>query len=492
MLKALKSCFFQEAYPQKSLLLIGFLSAILYYCGWALLGGHAHDAHERVWRQFFRWVLSLSSVFLYWRGYLLVSQLSSFARVKSIAVIGIVLAMIALFVPPFHSTDAYVYLNVGWLQLHYGLNPYVHVLNDISNWRQDPMFTHICQDIPCIYGFLFAHFTKIFAYLGQGRQWQAFLFLKCFNLLIYMATGWLVYDGAKKLSLKRPDLALYLYLWNPLILLHDLSNAHNDILMAFFTLLACYFVIIDAWLWVIPALCLAISVKYATAVILPLAMIFVAKQKGAKMLFCSLLAAIFMTALASYPYALDWSHFQWQRIFADTTGSSNSLHSALYYLYTYKTLLITPYHYNQTDIPANAFLKKALWIPFLTFYGWQLIQAVKGAIQEKQDFLFKAVLFQFVLVCLVSAKFYPWYVGMFFPLSLFLSEECWLRRLILLVSCTQIFAFTSLGQARVLNFFLMMGLPIFWIWRQEKQGRIKVSRPAVVGGSGFDQSDGYG
>ena len=63
---------------------------------------------------------------------------------------------VALAILSFHSIDARFYAGSGWLEAHYGLDPYRHVASDVPAWRDDPMFSAYWADRPSVYGFLFA------------------------------------------------------------------------------------------------------------------------------------------------------------------------------------------------------------------------------------------------------------------------------------------------------------------------------------------------
>jgi hypothetical protein len=67
--------------------------------------------------------------------------------------------------------------------------------------------------------------------------------------------------------------------WNPLALLEAVGNAHNDILMVFFLLLAVYFVVSDRRWLVIPALTLSILTKFVTLMVLPFFLLYLVRQE---------------------------------------------------------------------------------------------------------------------------------------------------------------------------------------------------------------------
>jgi hypothetical protein len=66
-----------------------------------------------------------------------------------------------------------------------------------------------------------------------------------------------------------------------------------------------------------------------------------------------------------------------------------------------------------------------------------------------------------------SSKFNAWYMGMLLPLALLLEDAYPLRRLVVLRSCTQLLSLTFLKQAYMLNYFALMVIPAWLIFRKK-------------------------
>lgn len=454
-----------EAQGERGPILIG-LGMVLVYLAVALFYRESPHPFHAVIRELFIWPVVLALLFLYKRGFDQVKQVGNWRIGWGMGFCLLVLAAILLWIQPFHSRDIYGYINRGWQQYYYGLNPYVSVIGDIPNWGQDPMLTDHWIGNPSPYGFLFLLWTKVTVMLGQGKLVQSMLGIKFFNILVHGCIGWLVWSGAKRLRLKRPDLALYLYLFNPLILMHHLAIGHNDILMAFFMMLAVYFALLGAWLLVIPAILAAAMMKYAVIITLPFAWILIAKQRGRWVALASLILGGGTVLLAALPYIGDWREFQLGLMGSNAMEIQSSLFSV--FVYSSRFLAAT--------LPFLAWLEQeSLWagirslffLSLLVFIGMKSVQMLRSPEVSINRFLFNAVLAQFLLICVVSPKFYPWYIGMFFPMGLLLPEDNWLRRLVILVSGFELLAFTFVGKAHVLNYLLMIGVPVLWIGRQK-------------------------
>lgn len=99
--------------------------------------------------------------------------------------------------------------------------------------------------------------------------------LKIWTALFYLASGVLIWLIVGR---QRPRLALFaatLYLWNPFVIIRALADAHNDIFMFFFVLVAFYAATRHAWLLVFPALVLSVLVKYVSLLLAPLILVYV-------------------------------------------------------------------------------------------------------------------------------------------------------------------------------------------------------------------------
>jgi alpha-1,6-mannosyltransferase len=387
---------------------------------------------------------------------------------RSLVLSGILLALAAVLIPPFHSTDVFGYINRGWQQAHYGLNPYVFTVDRIPGWERDPMITDHWVNNPSPYGFLYLLIAKMLCVWGGG-MWgggskAATLFLfKLSNLVVHLATAALLWWGASRLQRQgaaiRADAALFLYLWNPLILLHGLANAHNDLWMGFFLLLTAGCALIGAWLWMLPALMASALIKYASVVTAPFAVLLLIRQKAWKPLAGGTLLALLVFGLCGWPYLADWANFHLKEIGRNALVSHGSLHSFVYS--GWKILA----HTSAPDWPARKeAVRVALANVLMTAYALFYITLFLRRWRQPTGYpaaawLRDALLAMLALITLASLKFYPWYLGMFFPLALLLREGDWLRRFTVSLSGAQLLAFTLVGQAHLLNFLLMTGVP---------------------------------
>jgi hypothetical protein len=422
------------------------------------------QSHSRTGRELFAWFLVPASLFLFWKGYKILNEVID-PPARLVIGFGIAFCLVAFFIYPFHSTDVFGYINRGWQQVHYHQNPYVKSTAETPNWQQDPMIRDHWIYNPNPYGFLFTLLARGLTHLGQGNWWLTLFLFKGVNVIVYGATSWLVWAGARKLGRDKPFTDLYLFMWNPLILLHHIANGHNDILTGYFVALAIYLAVVGAGFWIIPVLVLATLLKYGPAILLPFALIFVIKNYGWRIAILSSLLATVIFVAVSAPYLIDWRQFRTDDIKFNATLIDNSLHSFLIHIYENLARLLPPlatYHGL-----VDSLIKNVLRLGLIAFVVVQLLTIPKEF--SVHVFLRKSLKLMFVLICVASSKFNAWYMGMLLPLALFEDVKYWLRRLVVLISGAQLFSLTFFKQAYILNFFAMMLIPGWIVFRQEKK-----------------------
>ncbi|MGB8509954.1 MAG: hypothetical protein WCD76_16370, partial [Pyrinomonadaceae bacterium] len=228
-----------DATRPRTLRLVGSLTAAVYLLA-CLFFIKGPDVYSRAGRELFTWFCVLSLLPLFRKGYKLVEASDERRVTRTIILFGALFCLFAFFTFPFHSTDVFGYINRGWQQVHYHQNPYVYAVGDIRGWRQDPMLWNHWIYNPNPYGFLFSLLARLVGYAAGGNWWAMLFMFKLLNVTAYALTAWLVWSGAKHAGYRRPALALYVVLWNPLLLLHHIANGHNDLLVGCLLALAFY------------------------------------------------------------------------------------------------------------------------------------------------------------------------------------------------------------------------------------------------------------
>jgi len=449
---------------------VGSLTAVVYLCT-IVFYFKGPAAHGRMAKQIFAWFICVSLLVLFWKGYRLVtssgnSDLKSEISPRLVCGFGALFCILACVIYPFHSTDVFGYINRGWQQVHYHQNPYVHFVADIPGWQSDPMISDHWIYNPNPYGFLFTLLARLFSWIGNGHWALTLALFKAINALAYGVAAWLIWAGARRLGHAKPIVSLYLFMWNPLILMHEIANGHNDILTGCLVLLAMYLGVAGAGLWIIPVLVVATLLKYGPAILIPFALIFVIKNHGWKTAILSCLIGAAILVLAALPYIQDWGMFRLEDIASNATLIDNSLHSFLIHIFENIARLIRPLA--QFHDPVSWLIKNTLRLGFALFLLAQLVMVTIRKNFSSTTLTRKSLLIMFVLICVVSSKFNAWYLGMILPLALLMDDRDWLRRLIVLISGAQLLSLTFFKQAYILNFFAMMLVPAWIVFRKRK------------------------
>lgn len=403
-------------------------------------------------------------LYAYWRGYRSLNDNPKIG-LKPVVLCGTVAALIAVCIPNFHSSDVFSYIDVGWLQSHYHLNPYVTTVDQIPNFHSDSMLTGVWAWNPCPYGFAFAQLTKLVCDAGGGDLATTAVLMKCINFIAFLLVGWLVYFGAKRLNVSRPDLSLYLYLWSPFVLIQSLANAHNDVLMTLFAMIGMFCSFGNLVLLAAPALVVSTQIKFLWLVSFPFVLLFVYRQFGLKALLINLAGAAAVLAVLAIPYAPELQHFRFDIMRQDLSFNGKSLPALVENIgHGIEKLL-----YHSTNLPwfesglyqFIALLKMAILAVFAGYCLFLFGKSVKGGEKYSANEMVRdSLLLALVAVCCVSSKFHPWYILMFFPVALWLPERSELRRLAITLSCTQLFAITYLGHSGGINYVLLTATPL--------------------------------
>jgi hypothetical protein len=409
------------------------------------------------------WFLVIGMMTAYYKGYkALLSAPDSSTLRKTIIGFAIAFCLLAILIPPFFSTDVYCYGNIGWQQVKYHVNPYVHSVNETPNWENDPMFCPEWLGAPSAYGFLFSELTYVLCRLGGGDRGLTALLFKLINVAVFGGTGWLIWRGCKDWGRANPQRALFLFLWNPLILLHFLADGHNDLLMGFCTAACIFCLSKKRWLAAIPLLMTGVSIKYGSVILLPLLLIHIGKRYGKAKAAVGLVLGLMLCGAAAAPYLMqDWRHLALGRIAANAGElRCYTLAAFLYYPFDLAAQLFPALM--EFKLQAIAAIKLLLWGGFFAFYLRLVAVRLRGP-ADPAKLLYDCVLVQFILVCIVSSKFYPWYLGMFLPLVYWLPSGDKLRQAALAVAAAQVLQFTFVRNAHGINTVILLFAPLAYV-----------------------------
>jgi alpha-1,6-mannosyltransferase len=444
----------------RSLLRVGFAMS---FCYGALAIGHLSGLRAGAWWIALTTTAVILLAYLYCRGWF--EFRPGVNDHKLVTGFALVFALLALLLPAFHSTDLYSYINLGWRQVRYGLNPYVHPTGDVPDPGHDPMITLIWLHNPCPYGFLFTGITRWIVAAGHGQLLLTIVVFQSMNLVLCGLVAWLIPATRKHIGSREDGSVLYLFLWSPMVILQLIADGHNDILMALAAMLAMYMAARDRWLLVIPLLTMGALIKYSIAVIIPFAVLEMIRRRRFASLIGGGAIAIGLILASAAPYLADYRHFQPSATAANLFSTANSFESVLFYP---TEMVFKPFASLRGVLPT---VHKAL-VGLIALLGLavliaQLVGYVRNWSGSLSYFVANALFAQLLVSCVLAIRFYPWYIAAFFPLALLLDESSRLRQLTIVISLTGLLIFTPLGQAHIINYLLMIGAPIAWFaWRQ--------------------------
>lgn len=387
---------------------------------------------------------------------------------RAIILFGAAFCLVALFIPPFFSTDVYCYGNIGWQQVHYGCNPYVYSPSDVPGWKSDPLFFASWENAPSVYGFLFSMLCSGVAWLANGNRALATLIFKLINIAVFAGTAWLVWRGSKRFGRSNPEQALYLFLWNPLLLLHFVADAHNDLLMGLSNMTGLFCAILGGWLFAPASIICGALIKYVSVILMPFLSLYLLKRFGfVKTATGLIVGAVFFVVTAAPYLTQDWRHLSLDRIATTLSEWRN---------YTLAAFLFYPF-----DVLANLFpsleaycpsvkltIKQLLLTGFAAFY-LRLFWTRLHGMYDADKLLHDSVLVSFLLVCFINVKFYPWYLGMMLPLAYWLPPDSRLRRAVQAVACAQVLQFTFIREAAAINTVVLLLAPLAYAWRAQSE-----------------------
>ncbi len=393
--------------------------------------------------------------------------------------------LILVFVVPFHSRDLYGYINRGAQIAFYGINPLIQPVGDMPYWQTDPLFHNHWLNNPSPYGFLYLWVAGSLAKLSFHDFGLAFVLFKSFSLAIHVFTTQTLMRVVKKLSMSHAWFYGFLFGFNPLILLHTIGNGHNDTIVGLLVLLSIEALLSQRARWTsLIWLTASVLVKYITIVLAPFLLLYLwyasnntATPKSPTESFSSTLlkgvsGSLLLLIVLALPFVFV---FQPEGIwaidkFADNAGmSQHSLHSSLARLTAY----IGKWFFGATGNFVNTtrvFWKWVCLVVFTCIYGKLLLnakgwfQTQKKPLQHVQDLTAVLVLVLSALLLIGSPKFNGWYIAMVFPLACLLPLTHRLNRFYIVLTTILVLGFTPLENIHIINGFLLIGVPLFWLY----------------------------
>lgn len=347
---------------------------------------------------------------------------------------GFIFALILIFSYPLTAIDLFVYAiwTRGWAL--YGLSPLSTPPELLPT--SDPWLGLAGEwvDAASPYGPVWEWLSLGAFYLSGGQYLDHLILLKIIGALVYLGCAGLVYQILKRLQPEWATAGTIAFAWNPLVLFESVQNAHNDMLMTFFLLLALWLFAFlpeakEVWRYrlfiflMAFALALSILVKFVTILVVPFflgVIAFYQPSWGRRLsLFVGLgllIAGIFIGGMA--PMWPGWENWAVLRV---GSGAGRSLLALL--ILGLRNFLGTNLAF---DLASNLIL--AVFGFIYLYYLWSIFKAGPQIARQSTRYTFNLLvsaafftLFWYVL--LVAPVFHAWYLLWFLPLASFLYPQ---------------------------------------------------------------------
>ncbi len=287
----------------------------------------------------------------------------------------------------------------GWAL--YGLNPLATAPQNLAGDRWIGLAAE-WADAPSPYGPVWEG-PSLLAFHLVGGDFLAHLFaIKVIAVLAHLGCALLVGLIMRHLKPEWALVGMAAFAWNPLALLEATANAHNDILMVFFLLLAVYFTVSDRRWLVIPALTLSILTKFVTLMVLPFFLLYLIRQettwRGRLVVAAGNLAlAIGLSVVLMVPIWPGWENWA-VRDLGGGAGKSP---------FTLLVLILRPWLTTNVAFDVSRYLLGGL---FLLIYAWLAWRALTGPPTLTNVVLAPTFWVFFWYLMLPNQQFHAWYL----------------------------------------------------------------------------------
>ena len=373
-------------------------------------------------------------------------------RLWPIVMVSTLVAVTLLFMYPITATDLFDYVFHSRIFVHYGQNPLVVAP---SVFTGDSFYRFVTwRSQPTPYGALWVLLTAPGTYLAGNDLILNLYAMKLAMMAAHLGTTLLVWAILGRTQPGHQMAGTLLFAWNPLVLFETAGNGHNDMLMMFFTLLAVYLLVRKKWLWVLPALLVAVLVKYAVVLlVLPFLIYCLKAQNGWR----NRLRFLGLTVAVCLPLLVVVAPFYW----AIPRGLVHE--TDFYSLLAAPTLVFNFVKFSLGVEKARAVTVAASLAAYAPVYVFSLRRVAGGVASPQRLAIWSAGLVAAYLA-LACVQFQPWFV--MWPIALGIWIDHTLTRRLLL-------AFTAAALASY-------GANFFWNWNVHNWQNFQVNAMFVA------------
>lgn len=173
-----------------------------------------------------------------------------------------------LFLYPIGAADIFDNIIRGRMTVYHGLNPFYDAPDVI---RSDPFYPYIAWNYyPSAYGALWELLASALTFLAGNNFFTNLFAFKILNLAFYFLSIVVIAAILKRIAPHRALQGVCLFALNPLMIYEIAGNGHNDIVMAFFVLAACYLLWRRRFTSSLLALTAGATIKFIPALLIPI------------------------------------------------------------------------------------------------------------------------------------------------------------------------------------------------------------------------------
>ncbi len=337
--------------------------------------------------------------------FLLLKNVKIFESRKTLKIIIfflIIFSLTLLFSAPIGPGDIYNYIFRAKIFTYYNQNPFLTAPANFPNDGLSQYISPLALSVPSIYGPLWMSLSLPLAKISGHNIFLGITLFKIFAIIFNFSCLFLIYKIVKLLNFKNRNLAILLYAWNPLILFEIINDGHNDIVMIFFILLSICFLLKEKYYFIMPALILAILIKYIAIIILPFIFLFLIKKEKDRIKFI-IINSITVLSIIVLSYAPFWHGWQTLKGVLFQGGLINQNHLSLF------PFLVSIFSDEALIIKISSYLIFALFYLYLLFFKFP----------KDNKNLIRSVFFIFTgYVFIASVWLQPWYFVWIIPLAI--------------------------------------------------------------------------
>ena len=392
-------------------------------------------------------------MFLYYLGFLYAEKFTF-----KLLIAGYIIFSLILIITPFiNSYDTYSYISHGRTLSIYHQNPYLFAPIDFP---EDPFLKFACpawSRMTLIYGPLWSLFSAILSKIGGSFIYFTFSIYKLWAVIGSSLSLFLTYKISQLNYSSNLKKNFYLYAWNPFILIEFANNAHNDVWMIFFGLLAYYCYCRKKDALIIPLLLLAGMIKYIFWALIPIYLIFLYKQKriNLKTMLFSAFFSVLVLCSVFLPFISNLTIIK-NVAFHFVKDQSFNYYNPLLMIFFILTPLI------------QMLVGKYLITAF--FYKTLLLSRLIFVFNYTKQLFWGKNLINIIIVCLISSAIFfpvavlPWYLTWCIPFLILKTN--W--RAIILWSLIGLLSYSFLYSVSISLFFIISLLSLYFTATNQK------------------------